>query len=166
METDRKKVSHRIISNTERNFYQFFDIERKFWIFFLNSLYKRRRTTWILLAWSVHLKLHPCWLLIGWLKNCIIQAFSEGLVLVNFWVAKKCKNQTLSEGQGIVSIFGLQKKCTIETFWECVGFISRILSFFCSPGTTFLEGKGGNPSQKLAQTTTFFEEVGLDPSKQ
>ena len=128
--------------------------------------YKRRGITWILLTWSEHLKLHPCWLLIGWQKNCRNQAFSEGCIWVNFWLAKKCKSQTLSEGQGIVSIFGLQKKCTIETFWECMGFISRILSFFCSPGTTFLEGKGGNPTEKLAQMTTFFEEVGLDPSKQ
>ena len=103
--------------------------------------YKRRRTTWILLVWSEHLKLHPFWLLIGWPKNCRNQTFSE------VW---------------IVSIFGKQKKCIIETFWESVGFSSWLLSFFCSPGKTF----GGNPNEKLAQMTTFFEEVGLDPSKQ
>ena len=67
---------------------------------FPQKTYKRRRTTWILLVWSEHLKLHPFWLLIGWPKNCRNQTFSE------MW---------------IVSIFGKQKKCIIETFWECCG---------------------------------------------
>ena len=64
-----------------------------------------------------------------------------------------------------MSIFGLQKKCTIQTFWECVGFISRILSFFCSPGTTFLKGKGGNPHiLKKSQLCTFFATQKLTQS--
>ena len=106
------------------------------------DIYKRRRTTWIVLVWSEHLKLHPFWLLIGWQKNCRIQAFSEVGVCVNFWEAKKVHNWDF------LRICGVQ----------------QLASFlFLFPWENFF---GGNPNEKLAQMTTFFEELGLDPSKQ
>ena len=59
-----------------------------------------------------------------------------------FGLQKKCKNQTLSEGQGIVSIFGLQKSAQLRLFENVLVSSVGFSPFFVPPGTIFLEGEG------------------------
>ena len=83
-----------------------------------------------------------------------------------FGLQKSAKTKHFQKDRGLCQFFGCEKSAQLRLFENAWGSSVGFSPFFCSPGTTFLEGKGGNPTEKLAQMTTFFEEVGLDPSKQ
>ena len=75
-----------------------------------------------------------------------------------FGLQKKCTIQTLSEGQGVVSIFWWEKSAQSRLFENVLGFISRILSLFCHPGFryNFFGRKRRRPNSKTSIYLSFF----------